>query len=331
MDLSTKYLGLSLPHPFVAGASPLSDSLDRCRRLEDAGIAAIVLRSLFEEQIDREALAHHEALLGHADAHPEAASYLPPVDGCVFGPDEYLDHLQAVKRAVAVPVIGSLNGHTEGGWLDHATRIAAAGADALELNLWSVAADAGESGAEIEERALAIVRAVRAAVQVPIAVKLSPFHTSLPHFALQLRAAGADGLVLFNRFFEPDVDVEALELRPHLELSGSHELLLRLRWLALLSGQIDCSLAVSGGVHTERDAIKAVLCGAHAVQVVAALLRGGLRRVAELRDGVARWLEDNDCASLRRVRGSMDHSRSPDPAALERVHYMQLLQTWRAD
>ena len=330
MDLSTKYLGLPLPHPFVAGASPLADTVDRCRRLEDAGIAAIVLRSLFEEQIDLEALAHHQAEHGHADAHGEARSYLPAADECVFGPDEYLDHLRAVKHAVGVPVIASLNGHSEGGWLDYSRRIDAAGADALELNLWAVAADASESGAEIEERALAIVRAVRSAVRMPVAVKLSPFHTSLANFALRLQAAGADGLVLFNRFFEPDVDVEALELRPHLELSTSHELPLRLRWLALLSGQVDCSLAVSGGVHTDRDAIKAILCGAHAVQLVAAVLRGGTRRIGELRDGVARWLEENGYASLRQMRGSMDQGRSPDPAALERVHYMRLLQTYRA-
>jgi dihydroorotate dehydrogenase (fumarate) len=331
MDLSTKYLGLPLPHPFVAGASPLADSVDRCRRLEDAGIAAIVLRSLFEEQIALDALAHHQAEVGHADAHAEASSYLPAVDGCVFGPDEYLDHVHAVKRAVAVPVIGSLNGCTDGGWLDHGRRIADAGADALELNLWSVATDAGEGGAEIEERALAIVAALRATVRIPIAVKLSPFHTSLANFALRLHAAGAEGLVLFNRFFEPDVDLDALELRAHLELSTSHELPLRLRWLALLSGQVDADLAVSGGVHAEHDAIKAVLCGADAVQLVSALLRGGLRRIAELRDGVARWLEDNGYASLRQARGSMDHRRSPDPKALERVHYMHLLQTFRAD
>jgi dihydroorotate dehydrogenase (fumarate) len=331
MNLSTEYLGLWLPHPFVAGASPLADTVDRCRRLEDAGVAAIVLRSLFEEQIAIEALAHHQAEFGHADAHAEARSYLPAADECVFGPDEYLEHLQAVRKAVGVPVIASLNGHTEGGWLDHGKRMAAAGADAIELNLWSVAADPGESAAEIEERALAIVRTVRAAVTVPCAVKLSPFHTSLANFALRLQAAGADGLVLFNRFFEPDVDLESMELRPHLELSDGHELLLRLRWLALLSGRVDCSLAVSGGVHTERDAVKAILCGAHAVQVVSAVLRGGMRRIGELRDGVARWLEDNGYSSLRQARGSMDHRRSPDPKALERVHYMRILQTWRAD
>lgn len=331
MDLSTKYLGLPLPHPFLAGASPLSDSVDRCRRLEDAGASAIVLRSLFEEQIDQEALAHHQAEFGHADTHGEALSYLPAADDCVFGPDEYLAHLQAVKRAVAVPVIASLNGYTEGGWLDYGKRIDEAGADALELNLWSVAADPGESGSELEDRAVAIVQSVRRAVRMPVSVKLSPFYTSLPHFALRLQAAGADGLVLFNRFFEPDVDLDALELRTHLALSDSSELLLRLRWLALLSPQVRCSLGVSGGVHTCHDAVKAIMCGAHAVQIVAAMLRGGVPRIGALRDEVARWLEDKDYTSLQQMRGSMDHSRSPDPKALERVNYMRVLQTYRIE
>jgi dihydroorotate dehydrogenase (fumarate) len=331
MDLSTRYLGLSLPHPFVAGASPLADSVDRCRRLEDAGIAAIVLRSLFEEQIDQEALAHHESALSHADAHGEAVSYLPTVEGCVFGPDEYLEHVRAVKKAVGVPVVASLNGYTQGGWIEHARRIDEAGADALELNLYLVATDPGESGAEIEERACEIVRAIKQAVHIPVAVKLSPFFTSLANVALRLQSAGAEGFVLFNRFFEPDVDIEALEVRTHMELSDSHELLLRLRWLALLSGHLRCSLAVSGGVHTARDAIKSVMCGASAVQLVAALLKGGVGRIGELREGVASWLEDNGYTSLRQMRGSMDAGRTPDPKAFERVNYMRTLQTWRAE
>lgn len=331
MDLSTKYLGLSLPHPFVAGASPLADTVERCRRLQEGGAAAIVLRSLFEEQIDLEALAHHQAEFGHAEAHGEARSYLPAVDDCVFGPEDYLAHLQAVKRAVAVPVIASLNGHSEGGWLDYARRIDAAGADALELNLWSIAADPGESGSELEERALVIVQSVRRAVRLPIAVKLSPFYTSLANFALRLQSAGADGLVLFNRFFEPDIDVEALELRPHMDLSTSGELRLRLRWLALLSGQVGCSLGVTGGVHTLHDAVKAILCGAHGVQLVASVLRNGVSHFGDLRDGLSRWLEESGYSSLRQMRGSMDHSRSPDPKVLERVHYMRLLQTYRLE
>ncbi|MBP8302472.1 MAG: dihydroorotate dehydrogenase-like protein [Planctomycetes bacterium] len=331
MDLSTKYLGWSLPHPFLAGASPLCDSVDRVKRLEDAGIAAVVLRSLFEEQIDQEALAQYHAEHLHSDSHGEASSYLPEPEGVIFGPDEYLDYVRQVKQAVAVPVIASLNGYTQGGWIEYAKGIDQAGADAIELNLYSVATDSGESGAEIEDRACAIVAAIRKAVRMPIAVKLSPFYTSLSNFALRLRSAGADALVLFNRFFEPDIDIEALEVRTHMELSTSHELLLRLRWLAILSGQVDAGLAVSGGVHTARDAIKSVMCGAHAVQLVATLLRGGAGKVAELRAGVSRWLEENGYHSLQQMRGSMDCSRTPDPKAFERGNYMRLLQTWRPD
>ncbi|MBL9077311.1 MAG: dihydroorotate dehydrogenase-like protein [Planctomycetes bacterium] len=331
MDLSTSYLGLALPHPFVAGASPLSDTVERCQHLAAAGIAAIVLRSLFEEQIAQEALAHHQAVFGHTEAHGEARTYLPAADDSVFGPDQYLAHLRAVKRAVPVPVIASLNGHTESGWIDYGKRIEDAGADALELNLYSVATDTGESGAEVEDRAVMIVRQVARSLRIPVAVKLSPFYTSLPHFALRLREAGATGLVLFNRFFEPDLDLEALELHTHMDLSHRSELLLRLRWLALLSGQVDVELAVSGGVHTATDAIKAVMCGAHCVQLVSALLKGGAERTSTLCAEVRRWLQDHGYESLRQMRGSMDHSRSPDPKALERANYMRALQTYRVD
>lgn len=331
MDLSTKYLGLSLPHPFVAGASPLADTVERCQRLADAGIAAIVLRSLFEEQIDQEALAHHQAVFGHTESHGEALSYLPAADDSVFGPDEYLAHLRAVKAAVQVPVIASLNGHSEGGWIDYSKRIEAAGADALELNLYAVATDPGESGVELEDRAVAIVQQVTRSLRIPVAVKLSPFYTSLANFALRLQDAGAGGLVLFNRFFEPDVDIEALEMTTHLELSHRNELLLRLRWLGLLSGHLRIGLAVSGGVQTATDAIKAVMCGAHAVQLVTALLRGGVGKVATLCDEMSQWLEAHDYESLRQMRGSMDSSRTPDPKAFERVNYMRTLQTYRME
>ncbi len=329
MNLSTEFLGWTLPHPFIAGASPLTDHLDRIKRLEDAGVAAVVLRSLFEEQIAHEAEAHHHAEVLHSDAHGEAASYLADPEGVWFGPDEYLEHLRAVKQAVGVPVLASLNGTSEGGWIDYAKAIDQAGADGLELNLYAVATDAGESAEEIENRTFQIVQAVKRSVRMPVLVKLSPFYTSLGNLALRLQSAGADGFVLFNRFFEPDIDIEALEVQPHLELSTSHELLLRLRWLAILSAQLDTSLAVSGGVHTARDAIKAVMCGAHAVQLVAALLRGGPKVLTELRTGVAEWLEQNGYRSLQQMRGSMDQSRNPDPKAFERGNYVRLLQTWR--
>jgi dihydroorotate dehydrogenase (fumarate) len=331
MDLSVDFLGLRLPHPFVAGASPLADTVDRARQLADAGAAAIVLRSLFEEQIDQDALAHHRATTLHADSHGEAGSYHADADGCVFGPDEYLAHLQRVKAAVPVPVLASLNGHTDGGWIGYARRLAEAGADALELNLYHVATDPVTTAAELEQRAIDIVHGVRSSVRIPVAVKLSPFYTSLPNFARRLCAAGADGLVLFNRFYEPDVDVEQLEVRTHLELSHSSELLLRLRWLAILSAQLPCSLAVTGGVHTAKDAIKAVMCGAHSVQLVSALLRSGHAVIDYLRAETANWLREHGYESLRQMRGSMDQSRAPDPDAFARGNYQKLLQTYRVE
>jgi len=331
MDLSTKYLGLELPHPFVAGASPLSDELDRVRALEDAGAAMIVLRSLFEEQIDRDALAHHDACERHADSHGEATSYLPPAHGVVFGPDDYLRHLEGVKARVRIPVAASLNGHSAGGWTDYARRIEAAGADALELNLYDVAVDPARSGEDIEHELVEVVASVCSEVALPVAVKLSPFFTSLPHLARRLRAAGAGGLVLFNRFFEPDIEVELLEVHTQMQLSTPRELLLRLRWLAVLSETLDVDLAVTGGVHDVTGAVKAIMCGAHTVQLVAALLQGGVGRIATLRDELAAWLGERDYASLRQMRGSMDVSRAPEPHAFERANYVRSLQTYRLE
>lgn len=331
MDLSTRYLGLRLPHPLIVGASPLGDTLDGVRRLEDAGAAAIVLRSLFEEQVDTEALAHHHAAERHAHSHGEAQSYFPEPDACVFGPDQYLGHLQAVKQAVGIPVIGSLNGYTPGGWLDYARQLEQAGADALELNLYFVATDAGESGAELEEQAIWMVREVRGSLRIPFAVKLSPFYTALANFALRLQEAGADGLVLFNRFFETDLDPDELEVRARLHLSDSRELLLRLRWLAVLSGIVDTSLAASGGVHTAADAVKAVMAGADAVQLVSVLLQRGPQALTDIRNGMADWLVEHEYQSLRQMQGSMGLDRAPDPKAFERANYMRVLQTWRGE
>lgn len=331
MELKTDYLGLVLPHPFVAGASPGSDTVARCVQLEQGGAAAIVLRSLFEEQIERDALAHHQAEVGHADVHLDTRSYLPMGDDCVFGPEEYLEHLRQVKRAVAVPVLASLNGCTTGDWIDFARAIDAAGADALELNLYAVATDPSESGDELEDRACAVVQAVRRAVRMQVAVKLSPFYTSLANFALRLQHAGADALVLFHRFYEPDIDLETLQVTTATELSDSRELRLRLRWLALLSGQGECELAVSGGVRTVPDAVKALLCGADVVQVVGEALRRGPGVFASLRDGLAAWLEEHRYASLRHLRGSLDATRAVDPKARERASYLRALQAYRGE
>jgi dihydroorotate dehydrogenase (fumarate) len=336
MDLSTIYLGLELPHPIMPGASPLVDDLDAVRRLEDAGAAAIVMHSLFEEQLIEERLTHYRLNLNE-HSYAEAQSYFGGIAGfdldvdadIALGPDQYLEQVRRIKQAVSVPVIGSLNGTTPGGWTDYAALIQQAGADALELNVYYVATDPTESAADVEGRLLEIVGAVRRAVTIPLAVKLSPFFTSLPNLANRLRAAGADGLVLFNRFYQPDLDLERLEAAPRLHLSDSSELLPRLRWLAILSGNVGTSLAVTGGVHTAHDALKAVAAGADGVQVVSALLQRGPEHLAVIREGMARWLEEHEYDSLRQLHRSMSLRRCPDPQAFERGNYVRILQSWR--
>ncbi len=329
MDLSTTYLGFTLPHPLMPGASPLVDDLDTVKRLEDAGASAIVMHSLFEEQITREQIGAVHNILVHEDSFAEALSYFPKPDEYALGPDRYLEHLRRIKAAVGVPVFGSLNGTTPQGWLSYAKQIQEAGADALELNFYHVATDPKESGAEVERRLLEVVRVVKDAVTIPVAVKLSPFFSSLPHLATALDGLGAAGLVLFNRFYQPDIDPETLEAVPRLSLSTSNDLLLRVRALAILSGRIKASLAATGGVHTSLDALKAVMAGAHAVQIVAALLHHGPEHLSLVRDELARWLEDHEYESLRQAQGSMSLERCPDPEAFERGNYMRVLQTWR--
>jgi dihydroorotate dehydrogenase (fumarate) len=329
MDLTTRYLGLTLPHPFMPGASPMVDDLDLVRRLEDAGAAAIVMHSLFEEQITREEVGTIRQMEVVSGAYPEALTYFPEPEDFRLGPDRYLDHVRRLKEAVRVPVIASLNGSTPGGWVAFATRIAEAGADALELNLYDLGAHAGESGFALERRFLDIVRAVRAAVKIPLAVKLSPFFSSLGSFASELDARSVDGLVLFNRFYQPDIDPETLDVTPSLRLSTHDELLLRLRWLALLSGRVKASLAVTGGVHDARDAIKAIMAGADAVQMVSAILLRGPKALADVRTEVARWLEEHEYESLSQMKGSMSLLSCPDPAAYERANYARVLQSYK--
>ena len=330
MDLSTSYLGFTLPHPLIPGASPLADDLDTVRRLEDAGAPMIVLRSLFEEQLVHEQLAARDGIDSHEDAFAEAQSYLPPEGKFRFGPESYLEHLARVKRAVRVPVVASLNGTTPGGWVEYARLLEVAGADALELNVFLVPTDPEESASRIEGRLVDLIRAVRARVELPLAVKLSPFYTSLPHVARQLEDAGADALVLFNRFYEPDIDARNQQVIRTLSLSSSSELLPRLHACALVSAAVGIDIAATGGVHTGLDALKAVMCGAHAVQMVSALLRqDGLERLAAVRAELAAVLEGNEYESLAQVRGSMSLARCPDPRAYERVNYMHILQNWR--
>ena len=328
MDLRTTYLGMSLPHPLVVGASPLSDEIDTVRQLEDAGAAAIVLRSLFEEQIVREQMADLRYQNGADESSAEAASYFPSPDLFVLGPDEYLNHLRRVKEAVRIPVIASLNGCSPGGWLSYGRLMEQGGADALELNVYHAALDPEKGGAEIERETAVMVREVKRSVKIPVAVKLSAFFTSFAHFALQLDREGADGLVLFNRFYEADIDVQELQVTRALHLSDSSELLLRLRGIAALAPLVTGSLAVTGGVHTALDVVKSTMAGAHVTQMVSALLKNGPGYLRHVRRGLEEWMEENEWSSLTEMRGNMGVDKAPNPEAYDRANYMMMLQSW---
>jgi dihydroorotate dehydrogenase (fumarate) len=329
MDLTTRYLGLDLPHPLMTGASPLVDRLDLVKRLEDAGTAAITMHSLFEEQIamEQRATIHHMEV--HAESFAEALSFFPNPEDYNLGPEEYLEQIHRIKAMVNVPVIASLNGATGRGWIDYAKAMQQAGADAIELNIYFVATDPDEPGTTIEDRVVAIARSVKEAVSIPVAVKLSPFFSSVANVAKRLDEVGVAGLVLFNRFYQPDIDVEALEVAPRLRLSDPSELLLRVRWLAVLSGRVKADLACSGGAHSGVDVIKAVMAGASGVQLVSTLLHHGPDQLAKIREEMVRWMEDHEYESVQQMTGSMNLLRCPDPAAFERANYTRILQTWR--
>lgn len=312
----------------MPGASPLVDDIDVVLKLEDAGAAAIVMHSLFEEQILRERHGFAYYTEAHDEAQAEAASYFPASDKYALGPDRYLEQLSRIKKRVGVPVIASLNGTTTEGWLDYARLIQTAGADALELNFYHVATSPLQDGALVEENLIEIVAALKKSITIPLAVKLSPFYSSLPHVAARLDLLGVEGLVLFNRFYQADIDPEILEAVPRLHLSDSSDLLLRLRWLAILAGVVRGSLAVTGGVHEPIDAVKAVMAGADAVQMVSALLRHGPEHLAHVRREFERWGDEHEYASIGQMRDSMSLSRCPDPAAFERGNYLRTLQSW---
>jgi dihydroorotate dehydrogenase (fumarate) len=331
MDLTTRYLGLQLEHPYVMGASPLVDDLDTVRTLEDGGAAAIVMHSLFEEQLESEALHRHYEVDVHGESFAEATSYLPESPSFALGPNEYLEQVRRIKEAVHVPLVASLNGVTPGGWLEYGRLMEQAGADALELNVYELVADPTRSAANVEDETLAMLDALRAETRLPLAIKLSPYYTALAHFAQRLVRAGAGGLTIFNRFYQPDLDIDELEVRHGLKLSDSSELLLRLRWLAILSSQLDADLAVTGGVHTVEDGVKTIMAGATAVQLVSEVLKRGPTRFAELRSGLSDWLEAHEYESLAQLRGSMNLSRCPHPGAYERSNYVRTLQTYEVD
>lgn len=320
MDLTTTYLGKRLPHPLVVGASPLGDDLDTVRQLEDAGAAMIVLRSLFEEEITGEqmdALTHVES---YSDSFPEAGTF-EPEPAAAIGPYEYLEHLRLVKRAVGVPVLGSLNGVTPGGWTDYARLLEEAGADGVELHIYHPAGDMTLSAADVERQYVEIVREVKRSVKIPVAVKLAPLFTAFANFARQLDAAGADGLVLFTRFQPVDVDVEQFEVVRTRRLSDPSELSMRLRGAAALSGRVRASIAVTGGVHTGLDVIKATMAGADVTQMVSALLRHGPDRLRTIRLEIEAWMREHEWTSLGEMRGNMSIGRIADPAAYERANF----------
>ena len=327
-DTGTSYLGLHLPHPFIAGASPFGYHLDSVKRLEDAGCAAVVLHSLFEEQIT---VAEH-GRIGNMEVlesqFAEPVAYFPGAQDYAFTPDAYAEHIVRVKQAVRMPVIASLNGRTAEAWLRFATIIEQAGADALELNMYDVITDLDVPGLAIEHRLAGVVRELKRVLKIPIAVKLSPFFTAIGNVARQLDQAGADALVLFNRFYQPDIDIKTMQPVPRVELSTSAELLLRLRWLAILYGRVRPSLAVTGGVATPNDGIKSILAGADVVQMVSSLLRHGPAFVAAMRHGLERWMEWNTMTRLGDMRGRSSLERTAERDAFERANYIRTLQSW---
>jgi dihydroorotate dehydrogenase (fumarate) len=329
-DLSTTYLGLNLTNPLVASASPLSKKIDKARKLEEAGISAIVMYSLFEEQIIHESLEFDHYLSRNTDAFPEAPTHLP--DGGLYGisPEKYLNQVAGLKKALNIPVIGSLNGVTKGGWTSYARRIEEAGADALELNLYYLATDPEMSAADIENRQVDLVAEVKSAINIPLAVKLSPFITSVPHFARRLVEAGTNGLVLFNRFYQPDFDLDELEIVHSLDLSTSADLRLPLRWISILHGKLDVDLALTSGIHTSRDVLKAMMAGAQVAMIASELLwEGSVKRVTEILDQTKLWMKEHEYTSIMQMQGSMSQKSVSNPAAFERANYMKVLNSFR--
>ncbi|HWP65464.1 MAG TPA: dihydroorotate dehydrogenase-like protein [Candidatus Limnocylindria bacterium] len=328
IDLSTRYLGFTLPTPLVLSSSPLTEDLDTVRRGVDAGAGAVVLPSLFEEQFEIEGhdLDHH--LTRHAHSHAEAVTYFPDPADYALGPDAYLEHVRRVKAAVHVPVVASLNGVSSGGWIEFARSLEQAGADALELNVYHLPSDPLRTGAEVEGRYLEVVRDVRRHVSIPLAVKLPHFFSAIGNVALELTRAGAQGLVLFNRFYQPDIDLERLEVVPNLTLSSPAELRLRLRWVAILFGRVPADLAVTGGVHAATDVLKAVMTGAACAMTASAVLQHGVEHLGTVLGELRRWMEEHEYQSIRQMQGSMSQQRVADPSAFERANYLKVLRSY---
>jgi dihydroorotate dehydrogenase (fumarate) len=327
-SLSTRYLGLSLRSPLVASASPVCESVPNIRELEDAGVGAIVLPSLFEEQLELESNALDEDLSRGADSFPESQTVLPDLQTYNLGPDGYLDLIASAKEAVDIPVIASLNGVSPGGWAEYALLMADAGADAIELNIYSIPTEPAESAADVEKGYVELVRQIKRAVRIPVAVKLSPFFSAPANMAARLDDVGANGLVLFNRFYQPDFDIESLEVVPRLTLSHPDELLLRLHWAAILSDHVEADLAITGGVHSATDVVKCILAGASVAMMASALLQRGIPHATTVLAEFRRWLEEHEYDSVQQMCGSMSRRSVPDPTAFERGNYMRVLSSY---
>ncbi|MBI4877728.1 MAG: dihydroorotate dehydrogenase-like protein [Acidobacteria bacterium] len=328
MDLTTRYLGLTLKNPVVASASPLSEDLGKIRKLEDAGAAAVVLHSLFEEQITQESVELDQRLSQATEAFAEALSYFPDLTGYNLGPEGYLEHIARAKAAVGIPIIASLNAVSKGGWIRYAKGMEEAGADALELNIFTIQTDPRLTGAELEQAYCDLVREVTASVNIPVAVKLTPYFTAMANIASRLEQAGARGLVLFNRLYQPDFDLESLEVRHSLEFSTPYELLLRLHWVAVLHGAIRADLAITGGVHTAEDVVKSMMAGARVAMTTSALLRHGPGYPATLLGNLLKWMEEHEYVSIAQMQGSMSKRSAAEPAAFERANYMKVLSSY---
>jgi len=329
MDLKTTYLGLKLKNPLVPSASPLSRSLDGMKRLEDSGAAAVVMYSLFEEQIEHEASELEHYLAYGSRAHAEALDYFPRPEEYSAGPDQYVELVSSAKQSLSIPVIASLNGISTGGWIEYAKKLEQAGADAIELNIYYIPTDPVLTGQEVEERYVNVLTAVRKAVKIPIAVKLSPYFSSLANVATRLDKAGANGLVLFNRFYQPDFDLEALEVAPNVVLSTSDSIRLPLRWVAILHGVVKTSLAGTGGIHTAEDVIKMVMAGADVAMMCSALLKHGPKHLKTVLDDLNKWMVEHEYLSIEQMKGSMSQASVADPAAFERANYMKALNRYK--
>lgn len=329
MDLTTQYLGLNLKSPLVVGScAPLTEELGNLKKMEDSGAAAIVLHSFFEEQLRQERLEMYHHLTHGTHSFAEALTYFPEPQVFHVGSEEYLNHIRLAKESLDIPIIGSLNGSTLGGWLDYSQQMEGAGADAIELNIYYVPTDLDVPGTEVEKNYLDIVKAVKDAVKIPVAVKISPFFSNMAYMAKKFADYGADGLVLFNRFYQPDFDLESLEVYPHILLSTPQSMRLPLHWLAILYGRIDCDLAATSGILHTVDLVKVLMAGAKITQLVSALLRHGIGYIHTLENSLARWMEEHEYESVQQMQGSMSQLNCPDPTAFERVQYVKALQTY---